>query len=121
MWTTRKNDEPPVESPLEPNRRAIDRFPIVREVRYRVVSARGTAEAGTGTTVNISSSGVLFTAQTPLPVGRRLELSINWPAQLPGKVLLKLVVHGRIVRCQGTEVAIRIEDHEFRTTGRHAT
>jgi hypothetical protein len=101
-----------------PDRRANDRFPIVREVRYKVMNSKGTVEIGTGQTVNISSTGVLFTAQAPLPPGKRLEVSISWPAQLDGKCGLKLVARGRIVRCNGTTVALEIDKYEFRTAGR---
>src|SRR5580704_13015680 len=43
------------------DRRHSDRFPIEREVRYRVLNKRSSEEIGDGKTINISSSGVLFT------------------------------------------------------------
>jgi hypothetical protein len=70
-----------------------------------------------GKTVNISSTGVLFWAQEPVKRGKRLGLSISWPAQLDGECELKLVVTGRVVRCEGALVAIEIERYEFRTQG----
>ncbi len=97
---------------------SVARFPIVREVRYKVMNSKGAVEIGTGETINISSKGVLFKAQAPLPPGKRIELSISWPAQLDGKHGLKLVARGRIVRCEGTNVALEISKHEFRITGR---
>jgi len=96
-------------------RRRGDRFPIVREVRYKVTYRRGDPKSGIGTTVNVSSAGVLFTAPETLASGKRIELAISWPVQLDGKCPLKLVAQGRITRCQGTEVAMEIENHEFRT------
>jgi PilZ domain len=101
-----------------PDRRANDRFPIIREVRYKVINSKGTVEVGTGETINISSTGVLFKAQAPLPPGKRLEISISWPAQLDGKCGLKLVARGRILRCHGTTIALEIDKYEFRTAGR---
>lgn len=101
----------------DPDRRGNDRFPIVREVRYKIMNPRGTVEIGTGETINISSAGVLFNAQTPMTPGKRLELSISWPAQLDGKCGLKLVARGRVIRCHGTKVAIEIDNYEFRTAG----
>jgi hypothetical protein len=98
-------------------RRASDRFPIVRDVRYKLPSSNRSPLAGTGQTINISSNGVLFSAQEPMVPGKRLELSISWPAQLDGKCGLKLVARGRVVRCRGTAVAIEIEKYEFRTQG----
>jgi hypothetical protein len=99
------------------NRRGNDRFPIIRELRYRVLGGRGNAGWGTGETLDISSRGILFRAETPLPPGKRLELSISWPAQLDGKCALKLVARCRVTRCKGTEVAVEMDKYEFRTQG----
>ncbi len=96
-------------------RRGNDRFPIVRDVRYKVMSGRGEPESGAGQTVDVSSRGVLFTAPRPLAPGKRIELQISWPAQLDGKCALKLVARGRIIRCRGTKVAVEIDKYEFRT------
>ena len=60
---------------------------------------------------------MLFCAEDPLAAGKRLELSISWPAQLDGKCGLNLVARGRIVRSEGSQVAIAIEKYEFRTKG----
>ena len=97
------------------DRRHSDRFPIEREVRYRVLSKRSGEEAGEGRTINISSSGVLFTSEHILLPGRRMELSISWPAQLDNKCALKLVARGRVVRFEGGRAAIEIQQYEFRT------
>ena len=97
------------------DRRHSDRFPIEREVRYRVLNKRGGEEAGDGKTLNISSSGVLFTSEHLLLPGRRLELAISWPAQLNQQVPLKLVARGRVVRFEQGRAAIEIQQYEFRT------
>lgn len=97
------------------DRRHSDRFPIEREVRYKILSKRSAEETGDGRTVNISSSGVLFTADHVLLPGRRLELSISWPAQLNNKCALKLVARGRIVRFEDGRAAMEIQQYEFRT------
>jgi hypothetical protein len=97
------------------DRRHSDRFPIEREVWYRVLNRRSGEESGDGKTINISSSGVLFTAEHLLLPGRRVELSISWPAQLNNKCALKLVARGRVVRFEQGRAAIEIQQHEFRT------
>ncbi len=96
-------------------RRSADRFPISRDVQYKVLSKRGGPEAGGGQTINISSNGVLFTTEHYLIPGRRLELSISWPAQLNDKCQLKLVARGRVVRCEEGQAAMEIQQYEFRT------
>lgn len=97
------------------DRRHSDRFPIEREVRYRVLSKRSADESGEGKTVNMSSSGVLFTTKHMLLPGRRVEISVSWPAQLNNKCALKLVARGRVVRFEDGRAAIEIQQYEFRT------
>jgi hypothetical protein len=99
------------------DRRSADRFPIEREVRYKVLSRKSSTEgeSGTGMTVNMSSNGVLFTTDRYLLPGRRLEVSISWPAQLNSKIALKLVARGRVVRSEEGRAAIEIHQYEFRT------
>jgi hypothetical protein len=98
-------------------RRGADRFPIEREVRYRILNKRSSGEEGSGKTINISSNGVLFTTDQILIPGKRLELSISWPAQLDNKCQLKLVARGRVARLEQGRAAIEIQQYEFRTQG----
>ena len=97
------------------DRRRSDRFAIEREIRYRALNKRGGEESGDGKTMNMSSSGVLFTAEQILRPGRRVELAISWPAQLNNKCALKLVARGRIVRFDNGLAAMEIQQYEFRT------
>jgi c-di-GMP-binding flagellar brake protein YcgR len=99
-------------------RRSAVRFPIEQEVRYKVYN-RNTIEVGSGRTINMSSNGVLFTTERALSAGERVELSVNWPAQLDNRCALKLVTNGRVVRSDGSKAAIAIERYEFRTQGSH--
>ncbi len=103
------------EQTQESDRRRSDRFAIEREIRYRALNKRGGEEAGDGKTVNMSSSGVLFTSGQILRPGRRIELAISWPAQLNNKCALKLVARGRIVRFDNGLAAMEIQQYEFRT------
>jgi hypothetical protein len=100
------------------DRRAAVRFPIAQDVRYKVFN-RNSIEVGSGKTVNMSSNGVLFTTERALAPGERLEVAVNWPAQLDNKCPLKLVTTGRVVRSEGGRAAIAIERYEFRTQGSH--
>ena len=101
----------------EMDRRSADRFPIEREVRYKVLNKRSSQEEGTGKTVNISSNGVLFTTDQILLPGKRLEIAISWPAQLDNKCQLKLVARGRVARLEQGRAAVEIQQYEFRTQG----
>lgn len=97
------------------DRRGADRFPIEREVRFKILNRKHPDEGGVGKTINMSSNGVLFTTNQYLLPGRRLEVSISWPAQLNSRVNLKLVARGRVVRCEEGKAAIEIHQYEFRT------
>jgi hypothetical protein len=99
-------------------RRRSSRFPIEREVRYKTLNQRTEILNGNGKTLNISSSGVLFTADHDLPVGTRLEVSISWPAQLNERCLLNLVARGRVTRHNKGQLALQIQQYEFRTQSR---
>jgi c-di-GMP-binding flagellar brake protein YcgR len=100
------------------DRRSADRFPIEREVRYKVLSKKSADEAGQGRTINMSSTGILFTTDHMLLPGRRLELAISWPAQLNNQTPLKLVARGRVIRYEDGQAAIEIQQYEFRTSGK---
>jgi c-di-GMP-binding flagellar brake protein YcgR len=105
----------PTYEPLGAERRETDRFPIESELRYKLIEARRLAETGQGRTLNMSSGGILFTAETPIPVGRRVELSVDWPARLNGNCGLRLVALGKVVRSDMTTAAVRIEKYDFHT------
>jgi len=100
---------------VQSDRRHSDRFPIQRDVRYRVLSKRAGDDAGEGSTVNMSSAGILFTTPKMLLPGRRMEISVSWPAQLNQKCALRLVARGRIVRYEDGVAAMEIQQYEFRT------
>src|SRR2546428_5450465 len=95
------------------DRRGSNRLPIEREVRYKVLGGKKTIkQVGMGKTVNMSSGGVLFTTETALPEGERVELAVSWPAQLNDTLPLKLVAMGRLVRTDETQAAISLESYE---------
>jgi len=106
------------DSRLDPlvERRASQRFPIEQDVCYRTLDHRIVEpEKGVGRTIDISSGGVLFGTEHRLRSGKRMEVSINWPAQLEGGCPLKFVAVGRVVRAEDTQAAVTIEQYEFRT------
>ena len=100
------------------DRRTSNRLPIEREVRYKVLGGKkAVKQTGLGKTLNMSSGGVLFTTESPLPEGERVEVAIAWPAQLNDTLPLKLVAMGRLVRAEDSQAALAIERYEFKTRG----
>jgi hypothetical protein len=101
-------------------RRGTNRFPLREGVRYRLLNYKGDRASGSGSTLNMGSGGILFTTEDLLPVGRSVELSVDWPAQLNGNCPLKFVAVGRVVRSEPGKAAVRIERYEFKTRGKAA-
>jgi hypothetical protein len=112
-----RQSERRVRMPGGPNseRRASTRFSLNLALRYTVSSRRGPVEAGSGHTIDLSSSGLRFDAQSPLEPGLRLDVAIDWPVLLDGGVPLQLIAAGVVVWSKGTETAMRILRHELRT------
>ena len=103
-----------------PERRNNGRFPLREEASYREIQSRLPAASGVGETLNIGSGGILFTTREKLPVGRTVEVAVNWPAKLGGTCPLKFVAVGRVVRSEDTQAAVRIQRYEFRTRSMRA-
>jgi len=97
------------------DRRVTDRFPLENDVRYKLLEAKRIPQTGHGRTQNISSGGVLFTTQTQLTLGQRVELAVDWPARFNEHCGLKLVALCKIVRSSAGTAAINIEKYDFRT------
>jgi hypothetical protein len=96
-------------------RRASVRFPLNLEVRYTTFGGTKPKSVGNGRTIDLSSSGLRFTADTSLLIGQRIVVNIDWPVLLHGDIKLQLVISGAVVRTNGTEVALQIQRHDFRT------
>ena len=101
-------------------RRSAIRFPIKSQLRWVVLNRKTGPLSGTGETVNVSSAGFAFLSNVALAPGCRLELDVEWPAELDGRVPMKLVVSGKVVRVEGLIVCVTIDKREFRTAKRAA-
>ena len=99
------------------DRRKSGRFAIERDIKYKVLNKKSNQESGQGKTINISSSGILFSSEHVLLPGRTIEVSVSWPAQLNDTCPLKLVARGRVVRFEPGRAALEIQHYEFRTQG----
>ncbi len=95
-------------------RRGSKRYAIERHLQYRLRGVRP-ALTGSGTTINMSSNGVLFKTQHQLVLGKPVVVEINWPVLLNDTRPLKLVARGRVIWCDSTVAAMKIEGWEFRT------
>ena len=90
---------------------------MLLDLRWKLIHRKRVLDAGEGSTLDLSSAGVRFESGRALPVGLNVELAISWPVLLRGVTPTQLMVHGRIVRSEGGQIAIRMIQHEFRTAG----
>ena len=57
-------------------------------------------------------------ADTVLPEGARMKVTIEWPTLLNGTTPLQLVTIGRVVRRGALSLAVAMEHYQFRTRKR---
>ena len=92
------------------------RFPVSWAVDYRTLDTDpGREIRGTGETIDISSTGVLFTADHELPLGHSVELSIRWPVLRYQSVPVVLTVVGEVVRTETGAAAVTVRRRSFLT------
>ena len=103
---------------LPEERRSKFRYPLNLSVRFRSLS--GSPFSGAGRTVNVSSRGVLVVlperaSQHEISVAASLEMRIDWPSLLDGKIPLQLLAVGRVIRRGESAFAAAFERYQFRT------
>jgi hypothetical protein len=91
-------------------RRAHVRCSIELPIVFRVAGNGPVGQAGTGTVLNMSSSGIAFNTGDTIPCGCFVEFSIPWP--YPG-VQRTFVAYGRVVRKSGKLIAIHVLRHRL--------
>lgn len=103
---------------LAVERRKKARFPMNRDVRYKVLEGDTIVEFGLGTTLDMGSGGVAFMTEHQLLTGSFIELSISWPVLLEDSCPMRLIAFGRVLRSSGRLTACTIDKYEFRTQAR---
>jgi hypothetical protein len=100
------------------DRRSKLRYPLDLGVRFRPLA--GSLFCGAGRAVNVSSGGIWVVSrhvvsEHELSVGALVEISIEWPSLLDGRVPLQLLAVGRVVRHRASNFAAAFERYQFRT------
>lgn len=106
-----------VSRPKFQEKRKSNRFPVQQGIQYRAIDHWEGKLAGAGLTLDMSGSGIRFSIQERIPLGRMVEVSVDWPVRLDGTCPLKVVVVGRVVRSEADWAALAILQYEFRTKG----
>jgi hypothetical protein len=95
-------------------RRLAVRYPLELGIRFRSLSEKSSF-SGVGLVVNASRRGVLVVSRDDITVGARVEMLLDWPFRLDGRIPLQLVAAGRVLRRGKSGFAATIERYEFRT------
>jgi hypothetical protein len=103
---------------LAADRRKKARFPINRDLRYKVLEGDTIVSSGVGTTLDMASAGMAFLTEGQIALGSFIELSISWPVLLENSCPMRLIVFGRVVRSSGRKTACTVDKYEFRTQAR---
>jgi c-di-GMP-binding flagellar brake protein YcgR len=95
-------------------RRETRRYQVHLSIQYRV-SRRGALPCtGSGTTRDMSTTGLSFRCRRALPVGSHIELNIEWPARHEDAYPIDLQLTGFVIRSDSGRTAVRITSHRFR-------
>lgn len=100
---------------LERERRVHCRYPIGLQCEYTLPNR---VKARDGRTLNISAGGVLVESTAAWPASDRIDLAIDWPYLSDKSCPLQLHISGKIVRVDGTRLAVSAERQEFRSISR---
>ncbi len=108
--------------PVVAERRSKLRYPLDLSVRFRYF-AGGSLLFGAGRTVDVSSGGILVASTRIIPpheinVGEDVEMSIEWPPLLDGRISLQLFAVGWVVRRRPFDFAVSFERYQLRTMKR---
>ena len=99
------------------DRRTNRRYSLRLRLRWKVVRGRAVLSSGAGQTLDLSTGGIYFDAGQQLPTGVKVEVSIIWPVLLRDVSRMQLFIVGKVVRCDGSRIALRASRREFRTMG----
>jgi hypothetical protein len=95
-------------------RRLAARYPVELSVRFRSLSPRSQF-SGVGRVVNASRGGVLVASENQVALDALVEMLLEWPCLLDGRIPLQLFAAGRIIRRGASDFVATIERYEFRT------
>jgi hypothetical protein len=98
-----------------PRKFPIPRYPLTIDLEYRLLLRGVVVGTGQGHTVRLSSAVVQFESADYLPLQRRVEICIAWPARLDNGVGLNLWIVGCTVPSEDRSIAVAIQRYEFRT------
>jgi hypothetical protein len=98
---------------LAGQRRGAKRYDISLSLRYAVRRRGQQSDTGTGQSLNMSSSGLLFRSDGKASPGDSIIVALEWPVSKCDGEPVYLVLSGYVVRIQGRSAAISISRNEI--------
>ncbi len=95
-------------------RRTTRRYDLHLPVHFRVSQKGAVARWGTGTTREMSTTGLSFRTRKPLPIGAHVEVIVDWPAKYADEQPIDLQLTGFIVRSDSSRTAVKVTSRRFR-------
>jgi hypothetical protein len=89
-------------------RRQRRRYEVSLAVRYHAFGARGKSKWRTGTTCDLSATGLTLLCHQRLETNTRIQMVIDWPEKQDNVWPICLKARGHVVRCQGSTVAVQM-------------
>jgi hypothetical protein len=96
------------------DRRDNRRYQIRLPLQYRVSQKGAAPRSGSGTTCDLSTTGLSFRCRRALPVGTHIEMTVEWPPRYGDIYPIDLVITGFIVRSTGGKTGVRVSSRKFR-------
>ena len=96
----------------QPERRAHVRYPVKLALRFLIRSGKFVSLSGEGTSINISSNGILFRSSKRLPDGEKVTAALQWPPTVDGKPVI-LLIHGQVVWIKGLQIGVSVSHYGF--------
>lgn len=94
-------------------RRSAVRYDIALPLRFAAPRRGDSPVTGSGESVNVSRTGLLFRCEGRLITGDALVVVLDWPVAAPDEEPLKLVVTGNIVRTRRGMVGMVLHTHRL--------
>jgi hypothetical protein len=96
-------------------RRVPFEVPVSLEIQYRVWQGSSSVELGSGRTVLLTSSKVVFETDQDLRVDDGLDASITWPVPLDKEIGLQLAASLLVTHTNGHQITAAIRGYQFKT------
>jgi hypothetical protein len=88
------------------------RYPMKLAVRFLIRSGKLLSFSGEGTSINISSAGMLFRSSKHLTGGDTVVAALEWPVSDQSKPMM-LLFHGHVVWMKGSQVGMSVSHYGF--------